>query len=165
MGAGDNKLFGIIESARCSSEYDDKLSLLICGKEKDLSRKYLLNTFDKLNIFLGRDKEKEYNKITKAAERDTLSDLVAKVCEVAEMIGGMYVASEVSRNETKNKLNDALKQYRVEMSERETEKGLKASALEPARSDFHAAIDASFRIKIQEIIIKSLDRQLKNKSV
>ena len=134
----------------------DKLILSIYKREESAAKEYLLKTFVNLNAALGRE-----DKAKKAAEKDTLSDLAIKVCAMAELVNGMYLAAEARRKETLSLLNDALQPYRIAASNRETEKPLKESALEPARDDVQAAIEAVFRIRFQKIINESLEEQLK----
>ena len=149
-----------LEEMGCSPETINKIILLGHEKEKSLSRKYLLRTFKSLNAIFPQE-EKDRNKGNKAAENDSLSDLAIKVCCLAELLGGMWFAAETRRDATKNCLNEALEPSRNFVSRNETEKGKKKAALEPARDDLQAAIETKFRIKLQEITIASLERQLK----
>lgn len=134
----------------CSPETINKIVLFGYDKETSLSRNILLRTFDKLYAILPPDEtdpaKAEKNKVRsrKAAETEALSDLAIRVCGLANVLSGMYVAANAQREATKNYLNDVLPS--------------------PARNDFQAAIDAKFQIRFRDVIIASLERQLKERS-
>ena len=143
MGSRGGKENNTLADLGCSEETITKLTIATYEKEEALSRRYLLKAFDLLNTTLGRSEEKDYHRVRKATERDSLSDLVIKVVGLAELVGGALVAEREGGKQTADLLNSVLK--------------------DKARDAFQAAIDTKFRIRLQEIIIGSLDRQLREK--
>ena len=139
MGSRGGKGNDTLEQMGCAPETVYKFTIAGYEKERVLSREFLLHTFDNLNSMYPQE-EKDRNRARKAAEGESLSDLAIRVCGLANVLAGMYYASNARREATKGCLNEVLV---------------------PARDDFQAAIDAKFRIKFQAIIIAALERQLK----
>ncbi|MFA5024122.1 MAG: hypothetical protein WC523_04160 [Patescibacteria group bacterium] len=146
MGRG-GKTNDTLEELGVSQDTIKEMRLSAYEKEEEWSRQRLTKTFAELNIVLGRNDK---------VKKDTLSDLVYKVCTLAEMVKGMYEHSELQRKGVADRLNDTLRPYREELSARETEPGKKEQALAPSRDDVVASYDAVFRIKLQQIILNSL---------
>jgi len=139
-----------IKEQQCIKEY-------VFNKEESLTKTCLLKTFSVLNTSLGREE-----KAKKETKNDTLSDLAFKVCAMAELAGGLYVASEIKRTQTKDLLNEALDPFRKELKSKN--KGDASLPTEPSRDDIQAAIDTTFRIKLLKIVNDSLDRQAKERT-
>ena len=149
-----------LEEMGCSPATINKIVIFGYDKEASLAREFLLRTFNNLNAIMPQEEE-DRNRSKKTAEGESLSDLTIRVCGLANLLGGMYYASETRREATKNLLNEALEPSRIFAAAHETEKEKKRATLEPCRDDFQSAIDAKFRIRFQEIIIATLERQLK----
>ena len=129
-----------LEDVGCSPETVNKIVLLGYEKEASLAREFLLRTLDRLNTIYPQE-EKDRNRSRKTAEGESLSDLVIRVCGLANVLSGMYIAAKSQQEATKEYLNKVLST--------------------PARNDFQAAIETRYKIRSQSIIIESLERQLK----
>ena len=161
MGSRGGKSNTTLADLGCSKETISNLTITVQQREAALSKAQLLKTYDRLNAVLGRDKEKDCAKGRKAAERDTLSDLAFKVCGLADMVSGMLLAVEHKQSQSLQLMNTALEPGRIRMAAKETEKAKALQTLEPAYDVFQAAVESVYRIKLQDVIIGSLERQLK----
>lgn len=154
MGRGGKGDSGSMEECGCSPETIQKVRMWLYDREETSSKAVLTKTFEYLNKVFGR---------TDKAKKDSLSELAIKVCSMAELVGGLYLAEKSDNEKAMNLLNETLAPIRKDLMLRHKGDKSVEAACEPSRSVFHATIDASYRIKYQQIIIDSLERRLKDK--